>query len=70
MGGDIDRAVFVDHEGLRIYFCCAGCDATFRKNPAAYIAKLRAQGIEPERSPAAQAVPTAPANPQAGHAHP
>ncbi len=70
MGGDIDRAVFVDHEGLRIHFCCAGCDATFRKNPAAYIAKMRAQGVEPERSPGPPAAPKATANPHAGHAHP
>ena len=70
MGGDIDRAVFVDHEGLRIYFCCAGCDATFRMKPAAYIAKMRAQGVEPERSPAPPAAPKTPANPHAGHAHP
>lgn len=69
MGGDIDRTIFVDHAGVRVYFCCAGCDATFRKNPAVYLAKMRAQGVEPERAPP-PAPPGSPAPAHAAPAHP
>src|SRR5688572_28102457 len=37
---DIDSAVFVEHEGKKVYFCCAGCIETFQKDPAKYVAKL------------------------------
>jgi Cu(I)/Ag(I) efflux system membrane fusion protein len=49
MGGEIDPKVFVDHKGMRIYFCCPGCDTKFKKDPEAYIAKMRKAGVEPER---------------------
>jgi hypothetical protein len=29
MGGGIDKSVFVDHEGTRVYFCCAACPPEF-----------------------------------------
>jgi Cu(I)/Ag(I) efflux system membrane fusion protein len=54
MGGKIDRKVFADHEGKRVYFCCPGCIEEFGKDPARYIRQLRDQGVEPE------AVPTVP----------
>ena len=40
MGGTIDPKVFTDHEGRRIYFCCAACVAKFKTEPAKYIAKV------------------------------
>ncbi len=40
MGGAIDEKHFVEHEGRRVYFCCGGCDDTFAKDPAKYLAKL------------------------------
>jgi Cu(I)/Ag(I) efflux system membrane fusion protein len=49
MGGAINKAVHVDYEHRRIYFCCAGCEGTFLKDPEAYLEKMRAEGIEPER---------------------
>lgn len=36
MGGAIDKKLFVEHEGRRIYVCCAGCVETVRQNPAKY----------------------------------
>jgi len=42
MGGAINKAIYVDHESKRIYFCCAGCVDAFKKDPAKYIAKLKA----------------------------
>ena len=46
-GGDIDPAVFVfgQSDGSKVFFCCAGCDKRFLKDPAKYAHKLKAQGI-------------------------
>jgi YHS domain-containing protein len=43
MGGSIDRAIYADYEGRRVYFCCTGCIAAFEKDPAMYLAKLYAE---------------------------
>ena len=40
MGGAIDKSVYVDYEGRRIYFCCTDCLAAFKKEPAKYVAKV------------------------------
>ncbi len=47
-GGDIDPAVFVvgQSDGSKVFFCCAGCDKRFLKDPAKYAHKLKAQGIK------------------------
>ena len=51
--GNIDKTVYVDYKGQRMYFCCKGCDAEFKKDPEKYLKKMKAQGITPEKSPAA-----------------
>lgn len=48
MGGKIDKTQYADHQGLRVYFCCGGCEAEFAKDPEKYIAAMRAAGVEPE----------------------
>lgn len=40
MGGAINKAIFVEHQGKKVYFCCNGCPDTFKANPEKYIAKL------------------------------
>lgn len=40
MGADIDQKIYVDYQGQRIYFCCAGCIDTFQENPDKYMAQL------------------------------
>lgn len=50
--GEINRDDYVDYRGLRIYFCCPGCDEAFLKDPEKYLGTMRAEGIEPERAPA------------------
>ena len=40
MGGAINKAIYTDYQGKRVYFCCAGCVSEFQKDPAKYIAKL------------------------------
>ena len=49
MGGEINKEVYTDYNGMRIYFCCAGCDAEFRADPEKFLAEMRAAGVEPER---------------------
>jgi YHS domain-containing protein len=48
MGGEIDKNIYLDFEGKRIYFCCDGCKGTFKKDPEKYLKKIRDAGEEPE----------------------
>jgi YHS domain-containing protein len=48
MGGKIDKKVFADYDGKRVYFCCPGCIETFKKDPAKYLKKMQEAGEEPE----------------------
>jgi YHS domain-containing protein len=63
MGGPVNSSIYADANGKRVYFCCGGCPATFRKDPAKYIAKLEKDGVTLEKTPAA-----APASKQPGDA--
>ena len=48
MGNPIDKNIFVDYNGKRVYFCCAGCIATFNKDPEKYLKILAERGEAPE----------------------
>lgn len=50
-GSPVNPALHVDAEGYRIYVCCRGCLDAVRADPAKYIAKLQAEGVELERAP-------------------
>jgi YHS domain-containing protein len=54
LGGNIDKQVYMDYQGKRIYFCCQGCDAEFRKDPEKYLKKIQEQGITLEKCPEAK----------------
>ena len=54
LAGKIDKSLYADHEGRRVYFCCASCKDDFDKDPAGYIKKMEDQGIVLERTPAAK----------------
>lgn len=56
MGGKIDKKVYADYDGKRVYFCCAGCIPQFKKDPGTYLKKLEEEGIAPESIPAAAGV--------------
>ena len=40
MGGDALEGLYTIHEGKMYHFCCNGCPAEFKKDPAKYIAKV------------------------------
>ncbi len=40
MGGKINKNIFVEHKGRKVYFCCAGCEGKFEADPEKYISKL------------------------------
>lgn len=46
MGGDINKEVFTDFEGHRVFFCCEGCIAKFEAEPQKYLEKMKADGVE------------------------
>ena len=54
LGGNINKQVYVDYQGNRIYFCCQGCDEQFNKDPEKYLKKLEAEGVTLEPAPAAK----------------
>ncbi len=45
MGGKIDKKAFIDHQGQRIYICCAGCKEPFLKEPEKYYKKIAKQNV-------------------------
>ena len=49
MGGSINKELYADHEGERVYFCCMACPSQFAKDPEKYINKLKEMGQEPEQ---------------------
>ena len=40
MGNAINKDIFVEYKGKKVYFCCEMCKPKFEKNPQDYIAKL------------------------------
>jgi YHS domain-containing protein len=40
MGGAINKALFTEYQGKKVYFCCDGCKEKFEANPEQYVAKL------------------------------
>jgi YHS domain-containing protein len=47
-GDPIDKTLYVDYKGKRIYVCCDSCIAPVKKTPVKYIKKLEkmGQGVE------------------------
>jgi len=47
-GKPVDKAVYLDYQGQRVYFCCPRCPEAFLKDPEKYFAEFEKQGIELE----------------------
>ncbi len=54
VGGKINKNLYRDYKGQRVYFCCPDCIPIFEKNPEAYLQKMQEQGVIPEKSPGAR----------------
>lgn len=51
LGGEINKHLYTDYKGYRIYFCCAGCPEEFKKNPEKYLKILKDSGVILEKTP-------------------
>ena len=54
LGNPVNKNVYTDYNGKRIYFCCPPCIKTFKKNPEKYMKQFEEQGIVLEDVPAAK----------------
>lgn len=54
LGGNVNKEIYADYKGQRVYFCCKGCDEEFKKDPEKYLQKMKEQGVTPEKTPAAK----------------
>ncbi len=52
MGGTINKDLYMDYQGQRVYFCCPACVELFKKDPEKYLQKMKEQGVTPEKAPA------------------
>lgn len=50
-GGKINKDLYVDYQGQRVFFCCPACIPIFNKDPEKYLRKMREQGVTPEKTP-------------------
>jgi YHS domain-containing protein len=57
MGGKINKSIYTDYDGKRVYFCCNACPEPFKKEPEKYIKKMEAEGVVLEKAPAVKPVP-------------
>ncbi|TFG37596.1 MAG: YHS domain-containing protein [Desulfobacterales bacterium] len=48
-GGKIDKNVYVDYQGKRVYFCCADCKAKFNADSAKYVKQMEDKAIVLEK---------------------
>jgi len=51
MGGKINKAIFTDYKGKRIYFCCPPCVKTFESDPEKYMKALEEMENNPAQAP-------------------
>ena len=51
MGNPINKKLFVDHKGKRVYFCCEGCPKAFRADADVQMKKMTDAGVILEDTP-------------------
>ena len=39
-GKPINKNLFTEYKGKKVYFCCPGCEPKFKENPEQYLTKL------------------------------
>jgi YHS domain-containing protein len=70
-GNPINKDIFRDYNGKRVYFCCNMCPKVFDKDPARYVKQLEAAGVTLETTPKGDALKTQGSSPsgETGHGH-
>ena len=51
MDRPINKKIFADYEGKRVYFCCRVCQNRFKRDPAKWVKQLEDEGITLEKVP-------------------
>jgi YHS domain-containing protein len=51
MEGTVNKNIYADYKGKRVYFCCPPCLKAFKKDPDTYMKKLEEQGVVLEEAP-------------------
>jgi len=51
LGESIDKSLFVDYQGKRIYVCCNDCIEKVKADPEKFIKEMEAKGIALEAAP-------------------
>lgn len=50
-GNPINKDLYVDVEGKRVYYCCGGCGDAIKKDAKTIIAQFKAEGVTLEDAP-------------------
>ena len=56
-GESIDKNIYIDADGKRIYVCCKDCLDKVRKSPGRYISEMEEKGITLDKAPAGAGLP-------------
>lgn len=51
MDGKINKSLYADVKGYRIYVCCPECIEEIKEDPDKYIKKLHEEGVKIEKTP-------------------
>ena len=43
-GGPINKELYTDYKGQRVYFCCPACINIFKKDPEKFLKKMEREG--------------------------
>jgi YHS domain-containing protein len=51
LGSPVNKNIYTDYNGKRIYFCCPPCIREFKKNPEKYMKQFEKEGVVLEDAP-------------------
>ena len=51
MGDKINKEIYEDYKGKRVYFCCNDCPKSFKDNPEKFMKKMADEGVTLEDTP-------------------
>lgn len=51
MDNKVNKEIYSDFQGKRVYFCCSNCKDTFKKDPEQYMEKMKKAGVKLESVP-------------------